>query len=248
MKRYWFILIAMVATCTAFAQDYRDVVYLKNGSVIKGFYKELYPTDTLRMETLDGSLLVCPMSDVVRIAKERTNVYVINKEDESLTLERKWRTHSYSGSFEVMYGKEDEGADSYGLYTTHGYRFNRHLFLGAGLGFEVYAMDVSNLKIISKSLTIPIYAETRFYLLNTRISPVLVGRGGYSVCGVKGPFISPGVGVDFSITPRSAGFIHVMYRWQKCDYDVPNMSIPGFPMESKAENAGYILFTSGIRF
>ena len=56
---------------TACAQEYRDVVFLKNGSVIKGFYKELYPSDSLRMETIDGGVLVCAFSDIERIAKER---------------------------------------------------------------------------------------------------------------------------------------------------------------------------------
>ena len=42
------IFIALSWSTCCFAQDYRDVVFLKNGSVIKGFYKELYPGDSLR--------------------------------------------------------------------------------------------------------------------------------------------------------------------------------------------------------
>lgn len=83
IKRFFFFCFLTFAVICVSAQDYRDVVFLKNGSVIKGFYRELYPSDTLRMETIDGGIFVCAMSDVVRIAKERTSLYVVNIQDEA---------------------------------------------------------------------------------------------------------------------------------------------------------------------
>ena len=80
------------------AQEYRDVVFLKNGSVIKGFYKELYPADSLRMETIDGGILVCAFSDIERIAKERTRIYVVNTQEDNLLAHRRWRPRGYAGS------------------------------------------------------------------------------------------------------------------------------------------------------
>ena len=36
------ILLCLLWPMASRAQDYRDVVFMKNGSVIKGFYKELW--------------------------------------------------------------------------------------------------------------------------------------------------------------------------------------------------------------
>lgn len=81
------------------------MVFLKNGSVIKGFYKELYPNDSLRMETIDGGVLVCAFSDVERIAKERTSLYVVNVQEDIDPPIRTWRpkgllaSHGYPYTF-----------------------------------------------------------------------------------------------------------------------------------------------------
>jgi hypothetical protein len=48
----------------------RDVVYLKNGSVIKGAVLEQIPDKTVKIQTSDGSIFVFQMSEVERITKE----------------------------------------------------------------------------------------------------------------------------------------------------------------------------------
>lgn len=58
-------------TATAVAQiTQRDVVYLKNGSVIKGAVLEQIPDKTVKIQTSDGSIFVFQMSEVERITKE----------------------------------------------------------------------------------------------------------------------------------------------------------------------------------
>lgn len=47
-----------------------DILYLKNGSVIKGSVKEIIPTEIVKIETADGSLFVYNMVDVDKISKE----------------------------------------------------------------------------------------------------------------------------------------------------------------------------------
>lgn len=53
--------------------EYIDVVYLKNGSVIKGLIMEQIPNETLKIQTADGSLFVYKMEEVVKITKEEKN-------------------------------------------------------------------------------------------------------------------------------------------------------------------------------
>jgi hypothetical protein len=49
---------------------YRDVVYLKNGSVIKGTIVETIPEKSIKIETADGNLFVYNMSDIEKLTKE----------------------------------------------------------------------------------------------------------------------------------------------------------------------------------
>ena len=62
-------LLLSISTYVA-AQNYTEVVYLKNGSIIKGVIIEQVPNVSLKIKTGDGSLIICQMSDVTKITKE----------------------------------------------------------------------------------------------------------------------------------------------------------------------------------
>ena len=48
----------MLVSFTANAQNNEDVVYLKNGSVIRGVIIEQVPYQTLKIQTKDGNIFV----------------------------------------------------------------------------------------------------------------------------------------------------------------------------------------------
>lgn len=48
-----------------------DVVYLKNGSIIRGSIIEQIPNDQLKIQTKDGSIFVYKMGEISKITKER---------------------------------------------------------------------------------------------------------------------------------------------------------------------------------
>lgn len=50
---------------------YKDVVYLKNGSMVKGIIIEQIPNVSLKIETNDGSVFVYKMEEVEKMAKEK---------------------------------------------------------------------------------------------------------------------------------------------------------------------------------
>ena len=64
------LVLAVVAPAALAQQDARDVVHLKNGSIIKGQIVELVPNEKVRIETSDGSVFVFPMDEVIRIEGE----------------------------------------------------------------------------------------------------------------------------------------------------------------------------------
>ena len=48
----------------------QDVVYLKNGNVIRGTIVELIPEKTVKIETADGSVFVYPTDEVLKMQRE----------------------------------------------------------------------------------------------------------------------------------------------------------------------------------
>jgi hypothetical protein len=50
--------------------EYVDVLYLKNGSIIKGLIIEQIPNTSVKIKTADGSIFVHVMDDVIKITKE----------------------------------------------------------------------------------------------------------------------------------------------------------------------------------
>ena len=71
MKHFLIILTMLsVLTINSTAQETEDVVYLKNGSIIRGVITELIPDVNIRIQTRDNSVFVFQMNEVQRVAKE----------------------------------------------------------------------------------------------------------------------------------------------------------------------------------
>ena len=68
------MLVIFTATI-AFAQsNYQDVVYLKNGSIIRGVIIEQIPNQSLKIKTAGGSLFMFKMNEVEKIEKYGSNL------------------------------------------------------------------------------------------------------------------------------------------------------------------------------
>ncbi|CEN39008.1 hypothetical protein CCYN2B_60001 [Capnocytophaga cynodegmi] len=50
-----------------------DVVYLKNGGVIKGEIIEQVPNISIKIQTKDGNVFVYEMDEISKISKEKVN-------------------------------------------------------------------------------------------------------------------------------------------------------------------------------
>ncbi|HYV92671.1 MAG TPA: hypothetical protein VE978_12825 [Chitinophagales bacterium] len=64
------ILFALALSKMALAQTTRDVVWLKNGSIIKGIIIEQTPPVQLKIQTADGSVYVIKFDEIDKITKE----------------------------------------------------------------------------------------------------------------------------------------------------------------------------------
>jgi hypothetical protein len=78
--------------------NYRDIVYLKNGSIIKGIVLEQIPNVSLKMKTSDGNIFVFEMKDVEKITKEEITGITksIDKYDSVITTSTSYRSPALS--------------------------------------------------------------------------------------------------------------------------------------------------------
>ena len=72
MKKIFLTMVVFLIATVTFAQsNYQDVVYLKNGSIIRGTIIEQIPNVSLKIETADGNLFVYKIDEVEKMTKER---------------------------------------------------------------------------------------------------------------------------------------------------------------------------------
>ena len=73
MKRITFLIavaFGLAISSSSFAQTVVDVVYLKNGSVIRGTIVEQVPGESLKVQTANGSIFVYTLDEVEKMTKE----------------------------------------------------------------------------------------------------------------------------------------------------------------------------------
>lgn len=72
MKRISILISLLLITIAIYAQQNNsiDVVYLKNGSVLKGIIVEQVPNESIKLQTSDGSIFVYQTDEIDKIVKE----------------------------------------------------------------------------------------------------------------------------------------------------------------------------------
>jgi hypothetical protein len=72
MKRY-FVLVSLVmfATMLIGQNRYQDIVYLKNGNIIRGIIIEQVPNKSIKIKTEDNNVFVFEIDEIEKIAKEK---------------------------------------------------------------------------------------------------------------------------------------------------------------------------------
>lgn len=216
MKRFAICLLALVISSTTCMVMAQDVVYLKNGSVIKGSVIEMVPNQTIKIQTADGSLFVYQTSEVDRVERDN-NKRSENNEEVGDYLERGFR-----GIIDLSshYGVGD-AEDNYLLTAsfTPGYQITHFLFVGAGVAPTLVLFDNKYYDEVETSFILPIYGAIRFDFINARVSPFLDLRSGYSVTNdCKGFYGYAGVGCRIFKWSLSAGYTYQKNESSRVDH------------------------------
>lgn len=220
------LLFAMVAQ----AQRQKDVVYLKNGSIIKGAVLEVIPNGTIKIETEDGSLFVYNLMEVEKITKEIVERGEAHRERRGRRAGEPFQQQtivpSPKGYFMLAkVGPLVRPLSGDGIDLSASFINGIHLmeYVSVGVGVDVASItynddDISTLTIL------PVYLDTRFYIPKKRINPMFHFQVGYGTIvdksgvnqysnsvlkempekGTGGFYVAFGAGMRIIITQRIA--------------------------------------------
>lgn len=182
-------------TVAAQRQRCRDKVFIQNGSVLTGKIISWQPGDTLTIETWSGIRMKVPDMVVHHVEQQCPALKAGAGLDEALPYsfrEKGWY-HFTRGSVLGSIGDVD-----FALQHSSGYKFNR--FLGVGLGVGVDNLSYQRNETVP---TYPVFAEIRGFIHPKRLSAFYALGGGYAF--TKGAPESPNNNVWWAISETWEG-------------------------------------------
>ena len=205
MRKLFVILAIVMASASVMA---KDVLYLKNGSVIKGEILEFNMGGNVKIQTSDGSLFVYETDQVDKLEKESDvpqvkidvkpqvndlpkeshSVDIIETDVESSNIWNDFRHKGYRGFVDLggFFGLNNT-FDSYAAFmlsTSHGYQINPYFYFGVGIGVNVYKYHSSYTwtELEDTDTFIPFYVDFRVFPIGRkRVTPFVGMKLGYSV-------------------------------------------------------------------
>lgn len=211
-KIFLAVLFAALFSTALGAQEYYDVVYLKNGSRVKGIIVEQVPGQSYKIQTSDGNLFVFNADEVEKITKEAKQVASpVQKSAFN-------RPRGYFGNVEVQYTYDMTAKNNgtFGLDMVNGYRICPQFAMGVGIGFQGYDF---------KNFQLPVYAYLRTDIINSKVSPFLAQSIGYEARFygqdiiargmIDGVMFNTQVGVSFNVGKRNRASLAFQYKSTK---------------------------------
>jgi len=211
MRTFLVSLLVLFFLQPACSQKMNDVIYLHNGSIIRGNLTE--QSDTLvRIMTCCGSVFAYKPDEVSRIARERSVA------GQPMVPRKGYMVFT---SFGVLVGSsEDQKSAPFSTLMEHNFRFNKWLALGGFMGFEQLNENVLPLGLNLRFLAPA--ARTDYFISGTCGYSVSLGkpaetgmekaRGGF-MTGVETGFIIP-------LSRGSALTLAVGYRYNRLNYQL----------------------------
>jgi len=179
-----------------------DVVYLKNGSIIRGDILEVVPNETIKIKTSHGRTFVFKMEEVERAGKYK-NEKVIPKPSGYFLMARLGPNIRSFDTWDFSAG------------IINGIQVNQYISLGIGAEAAPYVYDEYNKSSI---MFFPIFFDARFYNPKHVVQPMFSMQFGYSIAGNKKNGLNDNNGYyDFEPTTGGGGVyygINCGARWQ----------------------------------
>lgn len=209
MKKYLILLIITLFTKFSYSQvNYQDVVYLKNGSIVRGIIIEQVPNKLIKIETSDKSIFVFQIDEIEKITKEpfpTTKKILTNTTGFETGFKRIFEMGS-------QIAVDVHGKDRFMINFTNAYQINPYFSAGIGTGLRFYFENEAAL--------IPVFADLRTNFINKKASPYLSAGIGYSFDATGGFenvgfFLNPTAGFSFKFSNKLAMNIAIGCEMQR---------------------------------
>lgn len=170
MRKFIITLLLFITSILVFAQDnLQDVVYLKNGGIIRGVIIEKIQDKLIKIETFGANVFVYQMDEIDRIAQEPCRIQrncpqIFGSMDSG-----------FKGNIELghQFGVGKFGMDRLKFNMIYRYQINPYFSAGIGTGLRFYFDD--------DAAVIPIFADLRMNFLNYQTSPYFSLDIGYAM-------------------------------------------------------------------
>jgi hypothetical protein len=186
-----------------------DVVYLNDGSVLRGEIIEMNEGESLRIKISGGSIFYIFMDEVDDIKREE----VYRPEH----FKQKGYVN-YTG-IEKMSGQQGRDATRYQM--VNGYQFTPRFSAGIGIAFVDYDDPLN---------TIPIFGDLKFKLKKSNVAPFVFLKGGYNFSILPdedypiedhkgGLMFDVGAGLQFEVNDYVGWYLNAGYNIDKMEYE-----------------------------
>jgi hypothetical protein len=158
MKKFSFLSILLIITVFQLSgQKAKDVLYLKNGSMIYGNLMEI-TNDQYKLKGSDGSIFIYSSAEVDRYAKEIPAFAGRKSSGMTFALEAGLMIGAQSNEYKAPFS----------FNAIAGYTIEKKNMLGIGTGAE----------FLGKTF-VPLFFEYKYTFRDKRVSPFFFARGGY---------------------------------------------------------------------
>jgi hypothetical protein len=222
----------------------QDVVYLKNGGVVRGIVIEQVIGKSISIKTENDSVFVYASEEVEKIVKEKTQREISKVSAEQL----KSSIYTHIARLGILTG---EGTTFFTINIINGFHIGKYFELGFGIGYDKYP----NMHVI------PIFLDLRSYFHRGEISPLIhvdigLSKGQYKFSDAwrfGGFMLNTGLGLGIQVSPQVTFLMEISYRLQV----VQSMVIGPYYTEHGWETTYYaqglvdydfIMMTAGICF
>ena len=209
---------------------YEDVIYLKNGSIIRGVIIEQIPNVSLKIQTREDNIFVYKMDEIEKITKELPP-HKVKTQSRSPKQTNDYplfsRPKGYLGLFELEggVGVGHWSADRLNVSFINGYRVIPQFAFGIGIGTRgfFYQYGYATNYALNIGFGFPIFLHLRSDFLATKVSPYIAFNIGYSLpiepdFFGEGILIEPSLGMGFNIASNNRMNIGLVFPINRVRY------------------------------
>lgn len=217
MKQLKILLFLFFIAANSFAQENKQIsiVYLNDGSMIKGQVVEDHALDVVKIIIIDGTELSIPLKTVKSVIKLKENIKFL-KNGKYVQSKGIYKVITM-GTLTAWEDDEKEfivwGVSLINLAA--GFQFNQYLSVGGGIGMDIYDKEY-----------FPVFADFRGYILDSRVSPYISFQAGYGISTdifnefssnlsfKGGAMLHPSIGLRFASYKNTKFILEAGYKFQ----------------------------------